>query len=217
MGKDKFGLRTMLVATAALGISFAVLGVMITSILSLALLIIALKPFTTRWQTCELAVTIAWLLATVVAFSNVSVSVQTFGFFLVSVFLLCCTWTLREFVRWTNQSPKIVWSSLLALPCSMILAMFLFATDLDLSLRLALSESALIADLRRIDPLHRKQAHRVGLLVVSDVRGDHGGVFMRLDDTFANRCTLAYYPRSCPSPCCLWLETRLWGVVGLRV
>ena len=181
MGRARFSLRTMLVATAVLAVGFAVFGVIISGLLSIVLLIIAIGPFSSRWQTWELAATIGWLLGALLAFSNAAVGGFTlFGLYFVG-FVLVSNWVLRVFDEWMMPPSKIEWRSLFFVPIALLMVSILVKSDLDLRLRLALSEPALRAEVRQIGSGHNDtfngRAHRVGLFWAVHVEENQGCIF----------------------------------------
>jgi hypothetical protein len=152
----KFKVCGLMVATAVMATLFAPFWVVTCVVIWAAIVIAALNPLSSQWRSWELAATVAWLLGAILAFSDVIVDGLAFMFFLVVGVVLSTSWALREANRESKPASLIEWATMLFVPTSMLLVVALAVTDLDLRLRLAVSESALRADVRRIDLGHKE-------------------------------------------------------------
>jgi|GEM_PF-4364242 len=190
------------VACLVMVVCFAVFNAVFAGMLSIILLTVAVEPFRSRWDTWEVATTLAWLFGVIVMYTNVLVDGLVFLFFLSTGVLLGISWLFRDLIRATRPS-KHDGVRFPLVPAALLLAWILFQTDVDLRVRLALSEPALRADLRRIRVGHKEDhrifPRRVGLFWTDHVEENQGCVFWTTGGFFMNYHGLAYIPGDLPT------------------
>lgn len=209
MRRASFSLRSLMVATGLIAVSFAAFGVVAGGILSAGVLAYSSVPSASRWAAVEIAATVAWLLGMALTASDVWNGSACF--FLPTGFLLGVSWLLR--IAAQSERPSRLTSAFT--PASLLVAFALMATDLDFRLRLALSESALRAEAskaRKGFHGHRGTSRQAGLFRASTVEERDGCVLWTTNvPGFWTTRGLAFVPgRSAPQ----WPEYRFEHVRG---
>lgn len=127
MGQTRFTLRKAMLVVTVSGFCFALFGVAVGGMFGTAALIVILHPHSSRWETCELAAILAWLLGVTLEFSGLFVGlglqlcVATFGFG-ASV-----SWLLRLLNKYFAPHSETAWISLCIVPIVMLAAIVLAA------------------------------------------------------------------------------------------
>lgn len=198
----RFSVAGLIIAIATLACLVAPPVLVIVSGGCFAYFLVALSPASSQWQNGEFATTVVWLFGAILAFSNVKFDGLAFLFFLVGGVVLVISWGFREAIRKSKPASLIAWANLLFVPASLLLGVALAVTDLDLRLRLAGSESAFRADVKRVaiypKEVLKKQERRVGLFWIRKVEESQGSVIWTTGGVFMNYHGLAYIPDGLP-------------------
>lgn len=156
MGQIRFTLRNAMLAITVFASCFALMGVAVGGMVGTVALIVALRPFPSQWQSCELAVIVAWFLGLTLEFSDLFAGlglqfcVTSFGF------ASSVSWLLRLLNKCFAPHSETGWLSLFIVPTVFLLASVLAVLVLALHMKVTFSESTQRADPNRILIGHRE-------------------------------------------------------------